>query len=149
MSKSPFLQLISDTMFERRYAKRTIETYLTWIKGYIYFHQKKHPIQMGNIEVEAYLNHLALKNDVAVMNRTAIVRTVMYRTAILRGKAINFVDNRFGGSAIAVSAKRAFNISYIINTCADAYRHPARRPHGFVHTASLLYDLLFAYFMLL
>ena len=40
MSRSPFLQLISDTMFERRYSKRTIETYLIWIKGYIYFHQK-------------------------------------------------------------------------------------------------------------
>jgi hypothetical protein len=49
---------------------------------------------MGNIEVEAYLNHLALKNDVAVMNRAAIVR----------GKAINFVDNRFGGFATAFPA---------------------------------------------
>ena len=49
MSKSPFLQLISDTMYERRYAKRTIETYLIWIKGYIYFHQKKRQrISNGN-----------------------------------------------------------------------------------------------------
>jgi hypothetical protein len=47
MSKSPFLQLISDTMFERRYAKRTIETYLIWIKAYIYFHQKKAPYTNG------------------------------------------------------------------------------------------------------
>ena len=35
MSNSPFLNLIADTMFERRYAKRTIETYLIWIKELI------------------------------------------------------------------------------------------------------------------
>jgi hypothetical protein len=65
MAKSMFLTLISDTMFESRYAKRTIETYLIWIKGFIYFHPKKHPAQMGDTEVEAYLNHLVINKNVA------------------------------------------------------------------------------------
>ena len=78
MSKSPCLQLISDTMFERRYAKRTIETYLIWIKAYIYFHQKKHPIQMGDIEVEAYLNHLVLKNDVAAATQSTALNALAF-----------------------------------------------------------------------
>ena len=62
MSNSPFLSLISDTLFERRYAKQTIETCLIWIKGFIYFHHKKHPVQMGDTEVETYLNHLVINN---------------------------------------------------------------------------------------
>jgi hypothetical protein len=31
-----------------------------------------------------------------------------------------------------------------IKACANAYRHPARRPHAFFHTESLLNGLLFA-----
>src|SRR5690625_7886866 len=34
MRRSPFLQKVSDQMMRRRYAKRTIETYLHWIKRY-------------------------------------------------------------------------------------------------------------------
>jgi hypothetical protein len=37
MGKSPFLESISDFMLTRRYSKRTVETYLTWIKAYIIF----------------------------------------------------------------------------------------------------------------
>jgi hypothetical protein len=33
MYKSPFLSGIYDEMMRRRYAKRTIETYLHWIKN--------------------------------------------------------------------------------------------------------------------
>lgn len=65
MAKSPFLESISDFMLARRYSKRTIETYLTWIKAYILFHNKKHPKDMGEREVEAFLTHLAVKRHVS------------------------------------------------------------------------------------
>lgn len=84
MSKSPFLQLISETMYERRYAKRTIETYLIWIKGYIYFHQKRHPAQMGDNEVETYLSHLVTKDDVAANTQSTALNALafLYREII-------------------------------------------------------------------
>ncbi|HEX5056453.1 MAG TPA: integron integrase [Gammaproteobacteria bacterium] len=65
MSKSPFLTSISDFMHVRRYSKRTIESYLVWIKDFILFHDKKHPGEMGGPEVEAFLTHLAVKRNVA------------------------------------------------------------------------------------
>ena len=40
---SPFLESISRFMTVRRYSKRTIETYLYWIKYFIIFHKKRHP----------------------------------------------------------------------------------------------------------
>ena len=36
MYKSPFLSNIYDEMMRRRYAKRTIETYLHWIKALLF-----------------------------------------------------------------------------------------------------------------
>ena len=55
MSKSLFLNSLNEFMITRRYAKRTIETYLYWIKRYIIFNDKLHPIKLGNQEVELYL----------------------------------------------------------------------------------------------
>jgi integron integrase len=65
MSKSPFLESISDFMLARHYSKRTIETYLTWIKAYIIFHGKRHPSELGEAEVESFLTYLAVKRHVA------------------------------------------------------------------------------------
>ena len=59
MSNSPFLTLISDTMFERRYAKRTIETDLIWIKWFI-FTIKNALLKYGDTKVDAYLNELVI-----------------------------------------------------------------------------------------
>jgi integron integrase len=78
MSTSPFLTLISDTMYERRYAKRTIETYLVWIKGFIYFHHKKHPAQMADSEVEAYLNHLVINKHVAASTQSTALNALVF-----------------------------------------------------------------------
>jgi integron integrase len=91
MANSPFLTLIADTMYERRYAKKTIETYLSWIKGFIYFHHKKHPAHMGDNEVEAYLNHLVVKQDVAASTQSTALNALafLYREIIKQPLKIN------------------------------------------------------------
>ena len=58
---SPFLISISDFMALRRYSKRTVKSYLYWIKHYIVFHVKRHPDEMGRLQVEQFLTHLAVK----------------------------------------------------------------------------------------
>lgn len=65
MSRSPFLGYIGEFMITRHYAKRTIETYLYWIKGFIIFHGKRHPESMGDNEVEAFLTNLSCDANVA------------------------------------------------------------------------------------
>ncbi|WP_240655023.1 phage integrase N-terminal SAM-like domain-containing protein [Pseudoalteromonas rubra] len=44
----------------RHYSLKTEKSYLYWIKGYILFNDKKHPANMGNREIERFLNHLAV-----------------------------------------------------------------------------------------
>jgi hypothetical protein len=44
-----------------------------------------------------------------------------------------------------VAAGLFFKRCLRFKVCAGAYRHPARRLHGFFHTKSFSYDLLFAY----
>ena len=42
------------------YSVRTEEAYVGWIRRYILYHNKKHPREMGALEVELYLTHLAV-----------------------------------------------------------------------------------------
>lgn len=65
MTRSKFLSDVEQQMMTLRYAKRTIETYIYWIKLFILFSGKRHPAQLGNHEVEVFLSHLANKRNVS------------------------------------------------------------------------------------
>jgi hypothetical protein len=43
------------------YSFSTERTYIHWIKHYIFFHNKKHPIEMAKVEIEAFLTYLAVE----------------------------------------------------------------------------------------
>ena len=80
---SPFIDSIARFMSVRRYSPRTIEAYLYWIKYYIYFHDKRHPQQMGERDVERFLTFLSVE------------RRVSMATQKLALNALAFLYNRF------------------------------------------------------
>ena len=63
--KSEFLAHIYEQMQMKRYAKRTSESYIYWIKAYIVFNKKKHPKYCFNKEVEDFLSYLSNNTNVA------------------------------------------------------------------------------------
>ncbi|MFT5759618.1 MAG: integron integrase [Alteromonadaceae bacterium] len=78
MPKSLFLNSINEFMITRRFAKRTIQTYIYWIKRYIIFNNKQHPSKLGNKEVEQYLTHLANAENVAPGTQTIALNSVVF-----------------------------------------------------------------------
>jgi len=44
---------------------RTEQAYVNWIKRYTYFHNVRHPAEMGAPQVQAFLTHLAVEENVA------------------------------------------------------------------------------------
>ena len=59
------LDQVRDVIRVKHYSIRTEESYVDWIRRFILFHNKRHPQDMGRIEVEAFLTHLAVKGNVA------------------------------------------------------------------------------------
>ena len=53
---SKLLNDVRNTLRVRHYALKTEKTYLQWIKRFILFHNKTHPLKMGKVEVEAFFN---------------------------------------------------------------------------------------------
>ena len=41
---------------------RTEQAYLGWIRRYVNFHDRKHPRDLGRVEVQKYLTHLAVES---------------------------------------------------------------------------------------
>jgi hypothetical protein len=65
------LDQVREQLRLKHYSYRTEETYLHWIKRYILFHNKRHPNDMGDEEIRAFLFHLAEKEQVAASTHTA------------------------------------------------------------------------------
>jgi integron integrase len=62
---SPFLEEVRQIMRVQHYAIRTELSYIDWIKRFILFHDKRHPSEMGEAEVAAFLTHLSVNRNVA------------------------------------------------------------------------------------
>ena len=66
MLKSPFLSSIRMDLRQKGYALKTEKTYLYWIKYFILFHKKRHPLTMGSEDVQEFLSYLANSKHVAI-----------------------------------------------------------------------------------
>ena len=97
MSRSPFLNCISDYMVSRGYSKRTISTYTTWIVKFIHFHNTRHPSSMGDNEVEKFLEHLAISQKVAMRTQATALNALafLYKNIINRplSSSLNFAKS--------------------------------------------------------
>lgn len=92
------LDQVSDIMRLKHYAYRTELTYSGWIKRFILFHEKKHPRDMGEPEVEAFLTWLAVEKKVSksTQNQAFNALIFLYRDVLdrpLEGR-INAVRSR-------------------------------------------------------
>ncbi|HEY7914720.1 MAG TPA: phage integrase N-terminal SAM-like domain-containing protein [Blastocatellia bacterium] len=56
-------------MRTRHYSIRTEEAYAYWIKQFILFHSKRHPANMGEPHIGAFLSHLATVRNVRRIDR--------------------------------------------------------------------------------
>ncbi|HED04400.1 MAG TPA: hypothetical protein ENI60_06500 [Candidatus Fraserbacteria bacterium] len=80
MGKRPkrLLSWVRETIRIKHYSIRTEEAYVSWIKRYILFHNKRHPFQMGSPEVEAFLTHLAIEQHVAASTQNQAFNALLF-----------------------------------------------------------------------
>ena len=62
----------------RHYSLRTEKTYWYWIRWFIRFHGKRHPMQMGAAEVTAFLSWLASRRDVAAATQNQALSALLF-----------------------------------------------------------------------
>jgi integron integrase len=84
--KPKLLHLVRQAIRIRHYSPRTEEAYVHWIRRYIFFHDVRHPAEMGKPELNAFLSHLAVREHVSASTQTQALSALvfLYRNVLER-----------------------------------------------------------------
>lgn len=63
--KKKLSDMVRDKIRFKHCSISTEKTYIFWVKHYIFFHNKKHSINMAKTEIEEFLTFLAIKKQVS------------------------------------------------------------------------------------
>jgi integron integrase len=76
----------------RHYAIRTERAYLDWIRRFILFHGRRHPMDLGAQEVGEYLSHLATEHDVAPSTQSQAKSAILFLYREVLGQQLPWLD---------------------------------------------------------
>ena len=79
------LEQVRQRLRVKHYALRTEQSYLTWIRNYIIFHNKRHPREMAAAEIESFLSYLAVERAVspATQNQALSALLFLYKEVLV------------------------------------------------------------------
>lgn len=109
MSNSPkLLDQVRNLIRLKHYSIRTEETYVGWIRRYIFFHKKRHPKEMGEKEINEFLTDLAVNQKVAASTQNQAFNALLF----LYREVLN---QEFGDLGEVVRAKKPRNLPVVFS----------------------------------
>jgi integron integrase len=72
------MEQVQDAIRLKHYSYKTEKSYVGWIRRYIFFHNKRHPRDMGSAEIEAFLTHLAVEEKVAASTQNQALNAILF-----------------------------------------------------------------------
>jgi integrase len=78
------LEQVRDAIRAKHYSIRTEEAYVQWIRRFILFHDKRHPQELGAVEVQQFLTDLAVTHHVAAatQNQAGSALVFLYKAVL-------------------------------------------------------------------
>jgi integron integrase len=76
--KPKLLDQVRTAIRVRHYSLRTEDTYVHWIKRFILFHNKRHPLGMGEHEISQFLSALAVDRHVSASTQNQALNAVLF-----------------------------------------------------------------------
>lgn len=77
----------------KHYSLRTETAYTDWIRRFILFHQKRHPEEMGEEQIGAFLTHLAVDRNVAASTQNQALSALLFLYQHVLERKLDFLDN--------------------------------------------------------
>jgi len=82
------IQRYRELLQTRHYARRTVKTYEQWLRRYLRFHRLRHPREMGSAEVNAFLSHLAVEEQVSASTQNQALAALLFLYRDLLGQEL-------------------------------------------------------------
>ncbi|HJT80636.1 MAG TPA: integron integrase, partial [Chthoniobacterales bacterium] len=77
----------------RHYSIRTEQAYTDWIRRFILFHGKRHPQEMGEAEISAFLTHLANDRNVAASTQNQALSALLFLYQVVLDTKLDWMDD--------------------------------------------------------
>jgi integron integrase len=78
MSKTRLLDRVRNAIRIRQYSPATEKAYVGWVRRFILFHEKRHPAEMGKLEIEAFLSYLAVERKVSASTQNQALQAILF-----------------------------------------------------------------------
>jgi integron integrase len=87
-AKPKLLDRLRQELRARHYSRRTEQAYVLWVKRFIFFHGVRHPAQMAEPEINAFLTHLAVKEHVTASTQNQALAALLFLYRHVLGRQI-------------------------------------------------------------
>jgi len=77
-SKPRLLEQLRHAIRYKHYSYRTEQAYVHWVRRFILFSGKRHPVTLGEAEVTRFLNHLAVDRQVAAATQDQALSALLF-----------------------------------------------------------------------
>lgn len=67
-----------DAIQTKQYSPRTSETYVQWVRDYILYHNKRHPKEMAEVEINQFITHLVTERNVAASTQNQAISAILF-----------------------------------------------------------------------
>jgi site-specific recombinase XerD len=76
----------------KHYSLRTEKSYVHWVRRYIFYHNKRHPQEMAEKEVESFLSHLAMNRRVSASTQNQALNALVFLYKHVLEKELGGID---------------------------------------------------------
>ena len=105
--KPKLLDQVRQAIRTRHYSPKTEESYVHWIKRFIFFQNKRHPAEMAEPEIARFLSTLASESKVSGSTQNQALNALLFLYHQVLGKEIGYVNG-------VVRAKKAPRLPVVL-----------------------------------
>ena len=87
------LDRVRQAIRTRHYSRRTEKAYVHWIQRFIFFHDKRHPAEMGPTEISVFLSTLAVRDKVAASTQNQALSALLFLYRDVLGVNLPWLDD--------------------------------------------------------
>ncbi len=108
MDRAPkLLDQMRDALRVRHYSLRTEKAYCAWVRRFIYFHDIRHPGEMGEPEINAFLTHLAVAENVSASTQNQALAALLFLYRHVLGREVVDLDG-------VIRARHSVNVPVVM-----------------------------------
>ncbi len=134
-SKPKLLDQLRDALRSRHYSRRTVGAYAMWVKRFCVYHHIRHPSEMAEPEINAFLTHLAVKEKVSSSTQNQALSALLFLYRHVLGREV-------GELGQIVRARRSKRLPVVltrteVRVLLDGLRGDKRLMAGLMYGAGL------------